>query len=308
MTLLEAAAALCELDPPSGLTGLGEVDPGALGDLLEAHGLAPIASYNLEYRGLGAGVSDDLRSRLLGLFQGVANDNVYKLVTLKTQLAKAAAVPVVLLDCVAYVDWLYPHIAFRPVSELRLGVRGEDGQALLRALSEDFKLAEEGRGGHTATLTDGRLDIHLQESPVRGRPEDPAFFALARPFPAFGPRARRPSPIDALLGTVADQAQLGLAAPLVSYVDLRELVRLGLSAPALHERADALGLSRALYGSLTLLAFFFPAVSPAALALRPPLSGPERVAVEALANGHKDPLNLRRVIGTEQAARLVLGV
>ena len=36
--------------------------------------------------------------------------------------------PVVLLDGAAYVDWLYPHMAWRPVSDLRLAVRGADGR------------------------------------------------------------------------------------------------------------------------------------------------------------------------------------
>src|SRR5205814_4292401 len=45
--------------------------------------LGPLASYAVEYRGLAAQVPEAVRERLLGHYQGVVNDNVYKLVTLK---------------------------------------------------------------------------------------------------------------------------------------------------------------------------------------------------------------------------------
>ena len=116
MALLDALRALTALAPPPSLP---DCDLAVLGDVLEAHGLAPMASYHLETTRLGSGVPESFRERLLSSYQGVVNDNVLKLVSLRNALKLAPDVPVVLLDAAAYVDWLYPHMAFRPVIDAR---------------------------------------------------------------------------------------------------------------------------------------------------------------------------------------------
>jgi hypothetical protein len=111
-----------------------------------------------------------------------------------------------------------------------------------------------------------------------------------------------------LLATVAEQAEQGLYAPLVTFVDLRELLRLDppLDSPYVEYRSAALGLSRALHGSLALLSHHFPEVADAARSLAPPLSAPERAAVDAVVHSARDPSRLSHLRGAEAAARLVV--
>ncbi len=301
LALLDALRALTAFSPPSVLP---DCELGLLADVLEAHGLAPLASYQVEHTQLGAGLPDRFRERLLTSYQGVVNDNVLKLVTLRGVLREAEDVPVVLLDAAAYVDWLYPHLAFRPVGELRLAVKAEDGARL--AERAKLRLLRTEHGGRTAVFSDGKLEVTFQEGLFAGAPADVPLFERARPYPAFGPAAARPSPEDALLSTVGEQALLGLLAPLVTYVDLRELLRLRPDADYVLARAGALGLSRALHGATLLAAHFFPEIGGEAAAVRPALGFAERVAVERVVEVAKDPARLRHLVGADAAARLVV--
>ena len=78
------------------------------------------------------------------------------------------------------------------------------------------------------------------------------------------------------------------------------------SSDQVKARAEAAGLSRALYGASLLTAFFFPEVADAAAAVRPALGAVERAAVEQVADGARDPARLRHLRGAEAAARLVV--
>ena len=124
MALLDAVRALTAFDPPSTLP---ECDLEELVHVLTAHGLAPLASYQVEHSRVGAGLPSSFREALLGQYQGVVNDNVLKYVGLRGSLRAVPDVPVILLEAAAYVDWLYPHMAFRPAGDLRIALRGEDG-------------------------------------------------------------------------------------------------------------------------------------------------------------------------------------
>ena len=303
MALLDALRALSAFVPPPVLP---DCEPGLLGDVLEAHGLAPLASYQLEHGRIGAGAPEGLRERLLSSYQGVVNDNVLKLVTLRGVLRAADDVPVVLLEGAAYVDWLYPHMAFRPVGALRVAMRGADGQRFAERTAGGLRLLRTEHGGRTAVFSDGKVDLTFQEGLFAGAAEDPALYERAAPYRAFGPRAGRPSAEDALLSTVGEQALLGLLAPLVTYVDLRELLRLDLDRAYVRRRAEGLGLARALHGATLLAAHFFPEVADAAAALRPDLGLAERVAVEQVVATAKDPARLRHLRGADAAARLVV--
>jgi hypothetical protein len=303
--LLDALRALTAFEPPAALPGC---DAALLGDVLEAHGLAPLASYQLEHHRLGATAPEGLRERLLTSYQGVVNDNLVKVVALRraTRGAGDAGIPFVLLDAVAFLDWLYPHVAFRPVGEVRLGVRASDGARFVERTNEVLRLVRTDHGGRTAVLSDGTIDVTIQEGLWPGAPEDGPLYERAAPCRAFGPSALRPAAEEALLATVAGQALLGLHAPLVTYVDLRELLRLPLDAAHVLVRAEALGLSRALHGATLLVAHYFPEVAEAAARVRPPLGAAERVAVERVVDAARDPARLRHVRGGEAAARLVV--
>ncbi len=252
VALLDALRALTSFAPP---TTLPEADLAVLGDVLEAHGLAPLASYQLETTRLGAGVPQAFRERLLTSYQGVVNDNVLKLVTLRGVLRTAPDVPVVLLDAAAYVDWLYPHMAFRPVGDLRVAIRPADRARLLEAAG-GLSVEQTEHDGRTVVLTDGRITITVQDALWAGGPAEGPLFERGRPYRAFGPQAMRPSPEEALLGTVAEQAGMGLFAPLVTFVDLRELA--GARArrgPRAGARRGARALARALRRGRARLAF-----------------------------------------------------
>ncbi len=308
MPLLDALRALTAFDPPASLP---PCDPSELADVLDAHGVEPLASWQLESRRIGASAPAGLRERLLPIYQGVVNDNVFRLVTLKGAL-KGVTVPVVLLEGAAYVDWLYPHLAFRPLGELRLAVRGDDGPRFAEELAEaGFQLAATGAGGHTARFDDGRLPLQIQEGLVAGRREDMGLFDRRESYPAMGLTAARPAAEDALLVTVAGLAELGLHAPLLAWIDVRELLRLPELADAarieaVKRRAAEVGLARALHGACALVAHFYPEVAAQAAAVDPALGRAERVAVDAVVESAKDPAKLRLARGVEAASRAVV--
>jgi hypothetical protein len=301
--LLDALRALTSFTPPKDLP---DCDLALLGDVLAAHGLAPLASYQIENTRLGAGLPAAFREKLLGHYQAVANDNVLKIVTLRNALRLAPGVTAVLLDGAVYLEWLYPHLAFRPVGDLRIALRAEDLAAFAEGLKGALPLARTEHGDRTAVFTDGRLSLLAQEGLFAGAPADPLLFERRVPYRAFGPSAARPSREDALLSTVGEQATQGLLAPLISFVDLRELLREPLDVEYVLARAAALHLARGLHGASLLVAHFFPEVADAAAAVRPALSFAERVGVERVVEAGKDPAKLRHLRGAEEAARLVV--
>jgi Uncharacterised nucleotidyltransferase len=302
--LLPAIRALTSFSP---IPALPACDLEALAAVLVAHGLAPLASWHCEQTRLGAGLPERFREVLLSQYTGTVNDNVLRLVTLRNALKDVPDVPVVLLDGAAYVDWLYPHMAWRPVSDLRLAVRGADGRRFADGLEKGgMKLTRTGDGGRTAVFSDGPLELALQEGLWPGAAEDDALHSRATPARAFGPKAGRPAPEEALLCATGDLAQAALWAPLIRYLDLRELLRQPLDAAMVRERAARTGLSRALYGACLLTSHFFPEVAEAAEAVRPALGALERSAVEQVADGARDPARLRHLRGAEAAARLVV--
>jgi hypothetical protein len=303
VALLDALRAITAFSPPPELP---PCDLEELAHVLTAHGLAPLASYQVEHTRLGASLPASFREALLGQYQGVANDNVLKLVGLRGSLRAAPDVPIILLEAAAYVDWLYPHMAFRPVGDLRIALRGEDSVRFAEAVKPHLTLDRTERGGTVAIFTDGRITLTAQEGLWPGGAPDAPLFARRRPYPAFGPGAARPSAEDALLATVGDQAAAGLLAPLVTFVDLRELLRLPLDAGYVRERARVVGLARALHGACRLVSRFFPEVAAAAAGVTPELSSPERLAVDKVVEAASDPARLRHLRGAEEMARLLV--
>jgi hypothetical protein len=298
--LLDAIRAVTAFAPPRDFP---ECDPALLADVLEAHGLAPLASYQLEHHPIGAGAPEALRERLLTSYQGVVNDNLLKLTGLRAALRAVEGLRLVLLEAAAYVDWIYPHLAFRPAGDLRAAVSADDVQRI--AAGGALRVGQMS-AGQPAHLTDGRIAIVVQEGLWPGAPPDVPLFQRATPHRVFGPSAYRPAPEEAILATVAEQALTGLHAPLVTYLDLRELVALELDVEHLRAHAAALGLSRALHGAMLLTGHYFPDAADAAARLRPRLGVAERVAVERVVEAAKDPARLRQVRGVDAAARLVV--
>jgi hypothetical protein len=303
--LLDALRALTSFTPPERLP---ECEPGLLADVLEAHGLAALASYQLEQRRIGAGAPRALRERLLTSFQGIVNDNLQKLLALRGVLRDVEGLHVVLLDAAAFADWLYPHLAFRPLGDLRLAVPTAEGERFVAATKDTLALLRTEHEGRSVVFTAhaGGVPVFIQEGLWTSGPEDAALFQRATRHPTFGPSAFRPSAEEALLGVVAEQALLGLHAPLVTYVDLRELVAQPLDAGYVRARAPRLRLERALHGAMLLVAHFFPETAEAAALLRPDLGVAERLAVEQVVEAAKDPARLRTLRGEDTAARLVV--
>src|SRR5689334_14011523 len=93
-------------------------------------GLAPLSAYTLEYRFAGAGAPEWARDRLLGIYQGLMNDNVMKLVNFKRSVDALEGRRVVMLGSATFAEHLYPHVAFRPVSEIRLFMASADVEPL----------------------------------------------------------------------------------------------------------------------------------------------------------------------------------
>jgi len=302
VALLDALRAITSFDPPPALP---ECDLVELAEVLTAHGLAPLASYQVEHTRLGARLPTPFREALLAQYQGVANDNVLKLVGLRGSL-RAVDVPVVLLEGAAYVDWLYPHMAFRPLGDLRIALRAADAERFARAVAPHLALERTEERGGVAVYTDGRITISAQEGLWKGGPADELLFDRRRPYRAFGPSAARPSAEDALLALAGDHAVAGLFAPLITFVDLRELLRLPLDSDYVRERAVRAGLSRALYGSCRLVTQFFPEVASQAVGVQPKVSAAERVAVDRIVEAARDPARLHHLRGAEKVARLVV--
>ena len=152
-----------------------------------------------------------------------------------------------------------------------------------------MKLTRTGDEGRTAVFSDGRIELTLQEGlwpggrrgrrALRPRHPGPGLRAAA---PAAPPPRRRCS------APWATSAQAALWAPLIRYVDLRELLRLPLDARhgegAGRRRSACRGPSTA---PALLTAFFFPEVAAAAAAVRPELGA--RGAGGGGAGGRRGP-------------------
>ena len=189
--------------------------------------------------------------------------------------------PVVLLEAAAYLDWLYPHMAYRPVGDLRLALRGEDGARFAERVKGALALVRTEHEGRTAVFSDGTLTVVCQEGLFAGAPPDAPLFARSTPYRVFGPSAapslrggRAP-----LHGGRAGAPGAPRPAP-----HLRRPPRAprasSSTGPTSRSAPQALGLSRALHGATLLAAHFFPEVADAAARVRPALSGAERLAVE----------------------------
>jgi Uncharacterised nucleotidyltransferase len=258
-------------------------------------GLASMAAYNLEYRLATGGAPDWVRDRLLAVHQGAANDVVMKLVNFKRAVDALEGRRVILLGAASFAESLYPHVAFRPVSEIEvlLPKRDVDGFANFLGHS-DFRPQEDAKQTpHVArVLSDTRTTVLLYGGLLGDVAEDEALFMRALPMAVFGPSIRRLDLEDALLVQVLSMARAGFEVPMIDFVDLRELVS-GASAVGgvyarlpdpdlIKRRANAWKLDRALWAALAVVGRLFPEVSSAAERLSPDLLLPTREVLNRL--------------------------
>lgn len=286
-------------------------------------GLAPLAAYNLEYRLGDCGAPQWARDRLLSVYQGSLNDNVMKLVQLKRAVGELEGRRIALLSGAAYAEALYPHVAFRPVAEIRLLLAREDVDPFAAFLAQGegsgWKLAPDlvDPAGSARALTDGRTQLLLHAATP---PEVEALFR-AQPVKVFGPSIYRLELEDAILATCLEQARAGYEVPMLTFIDLRELV---LGAPSLAgpysktpayefvtKRAADGHLSRALYTSLGILERLFPETGDAVARLRPELRRPTRELLERLVIAPVSAVGelgeTRTFKGTDRLRRLLAG-
>jgi hypothetical protein len=314
------------------LTSFGEgvpvlaprVDWAALAEVAERHGLAPIVSYQLEYRWPGRfGAPDWMRERLLAVYQGILADNVYKLVQLKQLLSHEGMPETILLGAAAAADAFYPHIAFRPVPDLELLVRGAEMPAAIRAFAEgSFRLQSDPEGPSVA-VGDNRITLLLHRGlPGYAHPgaQAAALFERKAAAAPYGKRAFRLAPEDAFLATVAGLAIEAFQVPRIQMIDLREMALRGasegfwdpqggavLDVERLRSRVRDGELRRALACALELLADFFPEVSAAVRALAPDLPARTRSTLSRLVVAPaRDPRKKSAWRGAQAIRRAVL--
>lgn len=309
-------AALTRFDPEKSIEAPPDWDEAI--QFLSRHGLASIAAYNLQYRMPLADVPQDLRDFLLGYMQGIVNDNLLKLMTLRQLAPRFGDRPFVLLDGAAFADTLYPHISFRTVPELRLLVRTEDRDALVDTLREDDFVEMEGEEPDpdrpAATLYNDKFYLKLFTRLLPKGGEE-GLFERAVPALTYGPASKRLQAEDALLVHVVSLARRVFRVPRIYFVDLRELV-LGESPVVLGpgpgapidpevvlSRAEELGVENALWAAMEILADHHPEVAEKARALSPRIPAPLRALLSKTVVQTADRERVMR--GAERVLRLL---
>jgi hypothetical protein len=320
ISLIDTFRVLASFDPPRGsLRGAPWED---YVDWAIAQGLAPLASYNLEYRLTGADAPEWVRDRLLSIYTGSVNDNVMKLVNFKQSVDELEGRKLLLIGGASFADTLYPHVGFRPVLDIHMLLRRMDVDGFAGYLAQHHFRPEPDwpTQGAVKVLSDGRTPISLYADvlgPER-RAELQGLFDRATPMKVYGPSLFRPDLEDAVLLVCLEQARQGYQVPWLSYVDLRELVTgarfMGgvysrpLELPALLERAKAWRLERALYTSLSILARLFPETAEG---LKPALPSLRRATRELLdrlvVQPASEPGKMSHLRGSERLRRLLTG-
>lgn len=257
-------------------------------------GLAPVAAYNLEYRLGNCGAPQWVKDRLLSIYQGTANDNVMKLVNFKRAVDELEGRRVLLVGAGSYTDSLYPHVAWRPVMELRLLVPPKDVDPMVAWLRRAEFAPDQGAEPSSSerVLSDSRTTLIVHGSLLREPAFDAALFERALPYRVYGPSMRRLDLEDALLVHVSLMAKAGFEVPMLEFIDLRELVQGAPSmggdysrppkAEVVLARAAQLGLEKALFAALGVVERLFPETAPAIAPLRPPLAFPLRALLDRL--------------------------
>ncbi|HYO59071.1 nucleotidyltransferase family protein [Archangium sp.] len=320
ISLIDTVRVLASFDPPRG--SLRGAPWEEYVDWAIAQGLAPLASYNLEYRLAGADAPEWARDRLLSIYSGSVNDNVMKLVNFKRSVDELEGRKLLLMGAASFADTLYPHVGFRPVLEIQMLLRRMDVEGFAGYLAQHEFRPEPDEPAHGAlkVVSDGRTPIFLYADVLGSerRAEVQGIFDRARPMKMYGPSLFRPDLEDAVLLVCLEHAREGYQVPWLSFVDLRELVTgaksMGgiysrpLDVAALLERAKAWRLERALYTSLSIVARLFPETAEGLKPVLPPLRRATRELLERLVvHPASGPGKMSHVRGTERLRRLLTG-
>ncbi|MFT3709500.1 MAG: nucleotidyltransferase family protein [Archangium sp.] len=292
MQLIELFRTLTSFSPPR--TDLRTAPWDTFCDWAISQGLAPLAAYNLEYRLGAATIPEWVRHRLLSLYQGSANDNVMKLVNLKRAIDDLEGRTIALVGGASFAESLYPHVAFRPVIDVRLAVPPGDVEPLVAWLRRsEFKALElTDPCGASKVLSDTRTTIFVHGALVNSPAEHAGILSRSQSMRAFGPSARRLDPEDALLVHCLLIARAGFDVPMLEFIDLRELV-LGapsmggpygrtLDAAIVASRAKTWKAERALWGALSVVERLWPETAAAISPLKPDLNVLVRETLERL--------------------------
>ncbi|MBX5481003.1 MAG: nucleotidyltransferase family protein [Myxococcaceae bacterium] len=289
-----------------------------------AQGLAPLAAYNLEYRLTGGGAPEWARDRLLSVYQGSVNDNVMKLVSFKRAVDDLEGRRILLFGGASFAEAVYPHVAFRPVPEIRLRVNASDVAPFAGFLRESsfqrFPERPEGPDANATVLSDGHAFLLIFSSLLGpGREEaERALVERALPMKVYGPSVFRVDLEDSILLASLEQARAGFDVPFITFVDLRELVTGASSmsgplsrppdAALVRARAKEWRMERALYASLSILIRLFPDVEPAARPMLPSLRPATRALLDRLIVEPVSQLGrVRSVRGMDRLRRLLTG-
>jgi hypothetical protein len=320
ISLLDTIRVLASFEPPRG--SLRGAPWEEYVDWAIAQGLAPLASYNLQYRLPGADAPEWVRDRLLSVYSGSVNDNVMKLVNFKRCVDELEGRKVLLFGAGAFADTLYPHVAFRPVLELQVLLKRMDVDGFAGYLAQhEFRPEPEAPPhGSLKVVSDGRTAIYLYADVLgaKGRDEVQGIFERAKPMKMYGPSLFRPDLEDAVLLVCLEQAREGYQVPWLSFVDLRELMTGAKSMGGVYsrpvdvavllERARAWRLERALYTSLSIVARLFPETAEALKPALPPLRGATRELLERLVVAPaSEPGKMSHIRGSERLRRLLTG-
>ncbi|WNG44206.1 nucleotidyltransferase family protein [Archangium minus] len=321
ISLIDTFRVLASFDPPRG--SLRGAPWEAYVDWAIAQGLAPLASYNLEYRlAGGADAPEWARDRLLSIYSGSVNDNVMKLVNFKRCVDELEGRQLLIMGGAAFADTLYPHVGFRPVLEISMLLRRMDVDAFAGYLAQHQFRPEPDEPAHGAVkvVSDGRTPIFLYADVLGAerRTEVQGIFERAKPMKMYGPSIFRPDLEDAVLLVCLEQAREGYQMPWLSYLDLRELMTGATSMGSVYsrpvnvavllERAKAWRLERALYTSLSILARLFPSMAESLKPALPPLRRATRELLERLVViPASEPGKMSHVRGSERLRRLLTG-
>ncbi len=310
LTLLDTFRILSSFSPQAG--AMAQAPWEAYVEWAIAQGLAPLAAYNLEYRLAGAGAPEWARDRLLSVYQGSLNDNVMKLVSFKRALDELEDGRVLLLGAASFAESLYPHVAFRPVPDIQLWAQSDDLPRLVEFLRQSEFRTDTGVDrvrGAAVVLSDRRTEIaiftHLLGERVRAH--EKGVFERALPVKVYGPSIFRPSHEDAILLLCLEQAKAGYEVPMISFVDLRELLS---SKPVdferLKQRASEWRIERALYTSASIVQRLFPELETAAQSVKPALRASTQRLLEKWVIGKVVQLGPMRILrGAERWRRLL---
>ncbi|WP_309890129.1 nucleotidyltransferase family protein [Archangium sp.] len=320
ISLLDTFRVLTSFNPPR--RSLRDAPWEEYVDWAIAQGLAPLASYNLQFRLAGGDAPEWVRDQLQSIQQGSLNDNVMKLVNFKRSVDALEGRKILLIGGTAFADSLYPHVAFRPVLEIQMLLRRMDVDPFTGFLAQhDFlPVQDDPASGAVKVLSDGRTPVYLYADVLgsQRRTEAQGIFDRAQPMRMYGPSMFRPDLEDAVLLVCLEHARQGYQVPWLSFLDLRELVTgatsMGslysrpLAVPALLERAKAWRLERALYTSLSIVGRLFPETAEPLKPALPPLRRATRELLDRLVvQPASEPGKMSHVRGTERLRRLLTG-